>query len=66
VRVSYALPTVLTPSRELDYGAMMRPVPALLELGICDFRTMVRIPAGHDPAWATLTELRERFAQACG
>jgi probable F420-dependent oxidoreductase len=66
VRVSYALPTVLAPSRELDYGAMLGPVPALRQLGICDFRTMVRIPAGYDPALTALTELRERFTRACG
>lgn len=66
VAVSYALPTVRSRSRELDFSRMFEPVPKLLGHGISDFRTMVRVPADHGAARRFLTGLRERFTQACG
>jgi probable F420-dependent oxidoreductase len=63
VQVSYPVPTAVTKSRELDFDRMFDPVPVLLRHGITDFRTMVRLPHGYDPAFRLLTEMRERFAQ---
>ena len=63
VQVSYAIPTLLTPSRELDLAAMFEPVPALAELGIRDFRTMPRLARGYDAARQFLGELRAQFTE---
>jgi len=61
IQVAYSLPTVLTESRQLDYDRMLAPVACLVEHGVSDFRTLLRIPAEHAAARDLLCELRQRF-----
>jgi probable F420-dependent oxidoreductase len=66
VQVAYPLPTVLTTSHRLDYDTMLAPVAQLVEHGVSDFRTLVRIPADYAAARDFLCELRQRFDTALG
>jgi probable F420-dependent oxidoreductase len=65
VQVSYALPIVRTPSRELDLPRMFEMVPTIRRSGVSDFRTLVRVPTDYGSAQRFLSNLRERFAAAC-
>ena len=61
IQVAYSLPTALTESRQVDYDTMLAPVTQLVEHGVSDFRTLVRIPTQHAAARDFLRELRQRF-----
>ncbi|WP_029138626.1 TIGR03619 family F420-dependent LLM class oxidoreductase [Nakamurella lactea] len=61
IRLAYSLPTLIADNGALDLSAMLAPVPALLELGISDFRTLARVPHGYDAAREFLTGLDTAF-----
>lgn len=64
VRVAYALPNRFSAAGGVDHAALFADVPLLLEHGITDFRTLLRVPTDHDGARAMLRALHEHFRQA--
>ncbi|WP_157749366.1 TIGR03619 family F420-dependent LLM class oxidoreductase [Jatrophihabitans sp. GAS493] len=65
LQIALGLPTVVSASTGgLDLPAMFEPVPDLVQLGVSDFRTMVRIPHDAEAARSSFEDLLAEFERA--
>ncbi|WP_396655767.1 TIGR03619 family F420-dependent LLM class oxidoreductase [Microbacterium sp.] len=66
IQIAYALPNRFTDDGRVDGAALFADVPRLLEAGITDFRTLLRVPHDYEGARAMLQDLVTAFDRATG